>query len=77
MLLMRHQSDQRKKREDERFFFILHTDKNRNKYMLKDIKSSMWYGRGYHPITLTNTFDFLIRESGIFDKNTHRNWRKS
>ena len=47
-------------------FFILRSDESRYKDLLKDLKSSAYRGRDEYPTTLTNGFDLLVRESGIF-----------
>ena len=37
----------------------------------------MYYRRDECPTTLTTAFHLLVRESSVFDKSAHRNWRFS
>ena len=47
--------------------FILRANENRCKSLFKDFKSLVYRGRGEYPITITSTFDLLVRESGNFE----------
>ena len=47
--------------------YILRSDIDRYGKLLEDLKSSANRGRDKYHVTLTNTFDLLVRESGDFD----------
>ena len=56
--------------EKEKFMaicYILRSDVDRYGKLLEDLKSSANRGRDEYPITLTDAFDLLVRESGEFD----------
>ena len=56
--------------EKEKFMaicYILRSDENRYKKLLDDLRSSANRGRDEYPITLTDAFNLLVRESGEYD----------
>ena len=56
--------------EKEKFMavcYVLRSDTDRYGKLLDDLKSSANRGRDEYPISLTDAFDLLVRESGEFD----------
>ena len=47
--------------------FILGSDENRLKKLKEDLKSPTNSGRDELPVTLTEAFNLLVRESGEYD----------
>ena len=47
--------------------YILRSDTDRYGKLLDDLKSSANRGRDEYPVTLTDAFDLLVRESGELD----------
>ena len=52
--------------------YILRSDTDRYGKLLEDLKSSANRGRDEYPVTLTDAFDLLVRESGEFDTKSYR-----
>ena len=55
--------------------FILCSDNYRFKKLNEDLKSATNRGRDEYPVTLTEDFDLLVRESGEYDSMTTYNPR--
>ena len=72
MMLKKNLSDATKQEindEKENFMaisFILRSDENRFKKLNDDLKSSANRGRDKYPVTLTEAFNLLVRESGEY-----------
>ena len=67
------------KDEAERFraiCFIIRVDESRFKKLYNDLESSACRGMDEYPTTLTATYDFLVRESGVYNNTINNGDRR-